>query len=59
MAMAAIPMTIIGLTNSIQPRQFSVSTIDTAKKDSVKFSTFKDLPLKAERSIQFNTQEGT
>ncbi|HQR92647.1 MAG: amidohydrolase [Sphingobacteriia bacterium 35-40-8] len=59
MAIAAIPMTIIGLTNSIQPRQFSVSTADTAKKDSVKFSTFKDLPLKAERSIQFNTQEGT
>ncbi len=36
-----------------------MSNADSTKKDTTKFSTFKDLPLKAERSIQFNTQEGT
>ncbi len=32
---------------------------DTLKKDSTVYATYKDLPLKAERTIQFDTKEGT
>ena len=31
----------------------------TIKKDTVKYTTFKDLPLKAGRKIEFNTSEGS
>src|SRR6478609_4736500 len=32
---------------------------DTAKKDTSKFTTFKDLPLKPSRRINYTTSEGT
>ncbi len=32
---------------------------DSTKKDTLVYSTFKDLPLKPEREIKFNTKEGT
>jgi Tol biopolymer transport system component len=32
---------------------------DTTKKDSLNFTIFKDLPLKPERQVKFNTNEGT
>src|SRR5687768_8729333 len=32
---------------------------DTAKKDTTKFTAFKDLPLKPTRTISFTTSEGT
>jgi len=37
----------------------NVSFADTAKKDTVKYTTYKDLPLKPARKISFNTEEGT
>src|SRR5574343_194944 len=32
---------------------------DSTKKDTMPYTAFKDLPLKPEREIKFNTQEGT
>ncbi|MFZ9661716.1 MAG: hypothetical protein ACO29O_07540, partial [Chitinophagaceae bacterium] len=32
---------------------------DTTKKDSIQYATFKDLPLKPERKIEFATNEGS
>jgi len=32
---------------------------DTTKKDTVAYTPFKDLPLKPEREVKFNTTEGT
>ena len=37
----------------------STSLTDTTKKDSIKYTRFKGLPLKPERKISFSTNEGT
>ncbi|MBN7814600.1 amidohydrolase family protein [Algoriphagus pacificus] len=36
-----------------------LSQVDSTKKDSIVTPKFKDLPLKAEREIKFNTKQGT
>jgi Tol biopolymer transport system component len=35
------------------------SQLDSTKKDSLDYPKFKDLPLKPEREVKFNTKEGT
>lgn len=37
----------------------NLNKADSVKKDSPVYTTYKDLPLKAGREIQFNTKEGT
>jgi Tol biopolymer transport system component len=37
----------------------SANPADSVKKDTTVYTTFKDLPLKPEREINFNTTEGT
>jgi Tol biopolymer transport system component len=46
--------------NDVSARFVSkTSALDTTKKDSIISPKFKDLPLKPEREIKFNTKEGT
>ena len=40
-------------------RKIETPFADTTKKDTSKFSVYKDLPLKPTRKISFNTNEGT
>jgi Tol biopolymer transport system component len=59
-----IPVTLIGLTrieseDTNQGQFFSRALTDTVKKDSIKYTVFKDLPLKPTRKIDFSTNEGS
>ena len=36
-----------------------ISFSDTTKTDSVKYETYKNLPLKPQRKISFNSKEGS
>jgi hypothetical protein len=44
---------------SIGLMQANAQSVNTAKKDSTVFSSFKGLPLKATRAIPLKTSEGT
>ena len=42
--------------NAPEPKTYA---LDSAKKDSLDYPKFKDLPLKPEREVKFTTKEGT
>jgi hypothetical protein len=59
-----VPVAMAGLSrlNSRENRIshfHSYTAGDTTKKDSIKYSAFKDLPLKPTRKIEFSTNEGS
>ncbi len=59
-----IPATLIGIATSDATRVLGTTVFahdgtDTVKKDSVRYTTFKDLPLKPGRKIEFSTNEGS
>lgn len=55
-AIAFLAATSSTQTNEVKP--FNVYA-DTTKKDTNKYSTYKNLPLKPARKINFNTKEGS
>lgn len=59
-AASALVATIITTGENNRLWLFSaVNLADSVKKDTPVYTTFKDLPLKPEREISFNTNEGT
>ncbi len=60
---SAIALGVTLATPSFAHRKFSglvkSPVEDSTKKDSFKYQEYKDLPLKAQRTISFNTTEGT
>lgn len=43
----------------VQDTYLAFSSVDTTKKDSLPYTSFKDLPLKPTRNIAFSTNEGS